>query len=246
MKTITIERKSFDSGFKGNYKGFHIDKRLILQPSLTSAIVLKINKYQTKFNLLNNLIVGQEIFERIEYLNTLIEQCFQEDYLIKQTNIISNLFIINYNKEQIIHIMKRIIDDIITILSIYFDFKEIETKNKIKITSIGQLAEIGAKNNIKKELNYEKYENIFTTINDLHNAYKHSFLINESHLEFSPNCVTLSAYYAKNNKIDEIYYLNHNLMHIVIGFSDFLVEFCEIEEITRVQNILIEPITYKI
>lgn len=243
MKTITIERKSFDSGYKGNYKGLHIDKRLILPPSPTSAIVLKICKYQTKFNLLNNITVGQEIFERIEYLNTLIEQCFQEDYLIKQTKRIPNLFIINYNKEQIIHIMKHIIDDIITILSIYFDFKEIETKNKIKITSIGQLAETGAKNNIKKELNYKKYENIFTVINDLHNSYKHSFLINESHREFSPTCVTLSAYYAKNNKIDEIYYLNHNLMHIVIGFSDFLVEFCDIEEIPRMQNILIELIT---
>ncbi|MDO4218537.1 MAG: hypothetical protein Q4C78_00895 [Synergistaceae bacterium] len=45
--------------------------------------------------------------------------------------------------------------------------------------------------------------------------------------------VALFAYYPPKNSITKMDYLSHNLMHIIIGFSDFLLEFCDVEECKR-------------
>mgnify|MGYP001155862995 CR=1 FL=1 len=250
MTNIHIIQHNFDSGFRGKYKGYHIDNRLISKPSLVSPILLKLKKYQTTFGLINILTLALELFNTIEYLNKLIEENYQIDNKLKTNpEVAINIFIINAKKEQIVHTMKRIIDDLIMVLCLYYDSNNVQQYNEICISSLGELKTkkkytIGdkispqLKLDIKTELSYCKYELILSTINDLHNAYKHSCLISLSHHEFCPTGVSLSAYYAKNGKVNEILYLNHNLMHIVIGFSDFLNEFFDIESTKRKQELL--------
>ena len=245
MTNVHIVEQNFDSGFRGDYEGYHIDTRLITRPNISSPIFLKLNNYLSFSPFFNVIRLAMELFDSIEYLNMIIEKNFQDNYRIRMSDgVIHNLFFLNFQKEQIVHIMKKIIDDLIMILCNYHDSDNIRAHSEICISSIGELKTKKKYSNkdkicsnlvlsIKSDLNYDKYKLIFDVINDLHNAYKHSCLINISHGEFNPSGVSLSAYYAKYNRFDTIYYLNHNLMHVVIGFSDFLTEFFDIEVSAR-------------
>ena len=221
---IHVSDESFDSGFRGKYKGYHIDTRLITMPQLTSPVLTKLYSYKNvPQNILNPLTLGLEIFDTIVYLNKLINIVYMRH---ANKGIISNLCKINIEKENIIHIMKRIIDDIVIFLCIENDIEYFKKHYKIRVNSFGDMnkhTEISEK--IKEELNYDKYCHILNAINCLHNAYKHSCLLNQSRQEYTPDGVALFAYYVPYGNLKDIIYCRHNLMHIVIGFSDFLLEF---------------------
>lgn len=235
MAKIQITEKNFDSGFRGKYKGYHIDTRLITMPQPTSPIYQKLLNYKT-IKIININIMALELFDSIVYLNEQIQNVYIN---YSKRGVIENLYKINIEKENIIHVMKRIIDDLIILLCIYYDTEGIYKRTKISITSIGEIinnsSTLGMR--IKDDLNYSKYEFLFKTINDLHNAYKHSCFMIEAHQEFATEGVSLTAYYAKHNKFDKLEYHNHNCMHIVVSFSDFLLEFCNIETSNKKINI---------
>lgn len=231
MTQIHIIEKNFDSGFRGYYKGYHIDTRLIVKPQMVSPIYNKIMTYATS-NILNPIIIALQTFDSIVFFNEQIEKIYIRH---SKKDVIRNICEITNEKENVIHIMKRIIDDFIMILCAFYDAKNISQTCKIEIASIGEL-----KNNnttlstkIKNDLNYEKYDLLFNIINDLHNAYKHSCLMPEAHLIFAKEGVSLNAYYARYNKINKFEYHNHNFIHIIVGFSDFLLEFCGVETYDR-------------
>lgn len=231
MSNIHIIEKNFDSDFRGDYKGYHIDNRLTPKPQTFSPIYNKIISYQI-IKIINTSIIALETFDTIIYLNEQIQKIYIRH---SHKGLIRNLCEINNEKENIIHIMKRMIDDFIMILCAYYDSNNILKNHKLEIDSIGDLKKHDTvlSTNIKKDLKYAKYKPLFDVINDLHNAYKHSCLMKEAHLEYAPEGVSLTAYYAKDNKIDSIEYHNHNFMHIIIGFSDFLLEFCGVEVYNR-------------
>ena len=230
LKIIT---ESFDSGFRGEYKGYHIDPRLISRAKLNSPICIKIQQYMNKISakLMNLVTVSIEMHDTIIYLNKRIEAIYKRMEQIRQVGIINDICEITYEKEMIIHIIKRFIDDLIMILYIFYASDIIEEKKKIEIASIGDLN----KNNkicekIKEDLKYDKYNQLFTVINNLHNAYKHSCLRHITNLDLPAEGEAYFLFYAEYNNLDKIKYLWHNLMHIVIGFSDFLLDFF-IEEV---------------
>lgn len=167
---ISISQESFDSSYRGNYKGEHIDKRLLVNSPVMSPIMLKILKYQTSHQLINVQLLGLQLLNSLEYLNKLIEYNFQIHEKIRTSSIITNnLSEINYKKELIIHIMKRIIDDLIMVQCLYYDLQNIQQKNQIQIASIGDLSKNQQNTNIiktiKSDLNYDKYNTFFNVIN---------------------------------------------------------------------------------
>ena len=229
---IVITEENFDSGFRGEYKGYHIDKRLITTPNIISPICIKMNNYHS-VPIINPLVLGLEIYDAIIYLNEKIELSYQIHKECLKTKLISNLYYVNIEKENIIHIIKRIIDDLIILLCIHYNYEETLTTQQVKIASIGDLKNIHNSELLKKiqtELNYDKYKIIFNVINDLHNSYKHSCLLQQSRSLVGADCVALQTYYSKKGNFENIKYLNHNLMHIIIAISDFLLEFfCNIK-----------------
>lgn len=84
---MKIIEKNFDSGFRGEYKGYHIDHRLISIPNITSPIVLKLQKLQ-KSPYFNTLLWGIELYETIVYLNELITDIYISN--INQGIILNN------------------------------------------------------------------------------------------------------------------------------------------------------------
>ena len=238
MTTIIYTEQSFDSSFRGTYKGYHIDNRLITSPNILSPVFLKyanFNKLNTKF--INPIRLGLEMQYSIIYLNKLIESVYIRHS--KLHDIIDNITELNIEKENIIHVMKRIIDDIIMILCIKNDNEYYLKHNKIRILSIGDLNKYPElANKIKKDLKYEHFYIILNVINNLHNSYKHSCMLNQSRQELAKDGVALFSYWVPYGDLNNIFYLRHNLMHIIIGFSDFLLAFFDVELHNREYKLL--------
>ena len=243
---LKITQESFDSSFRGEYKGYHIDTRLLRHPQDTSAIFIKLRNYISSFSkLINPITMAFDMFDTVVYLNEQIQKMYIRRQMERDFNHIRNIRETNAEKENIIHIMKRMTDDIITLLYVYYDSSNIAENGKIKISSIGDLyrnkgVDEKVINSIKDDLNYEKYKHIINTINDLHNSYKHSCLIQHSQWVHAVEGEAFYAYYAKNNNLNDIKYLCHNAQHIIIGYSDFLLEFFNVEKTDREHKIVYE------
>lgn len=246
MKIDKFIVKNFDSSFRGNYKGYHIDPRLVSKPNSMSPIVQKINSYNNLQKIgINRLYIGLNMYDSISFINKKIQNIYIETEKIRKNKIIKNLSEYNNEKANIIHVIKRIIDDLITTIYIHNNYNEILSSKKIKILSIGQLyinekddaLSKEKKQQIQTELNYDKYKDFLDTINDLHNAYKHSYLENFSRSEIPAEGEAFFVDYVKNGNLENIYYLCHKMIHIIIAFSDFLLEFCGIEKSNRVYTI---------
>jgi len=204
---------------------------------------LEYDCYSSKF--INILTTGIEMASSISYLNNLIEKVFQDH--ANKSKII-NISKINIEKENIIHIVKRIIDDIIIILCIKNDNEYFLAHNKIRFSSIGEIDKNQSElaKMIKQDLNYDKYRNILTTINDLHNSYKHSCLLNASRMNFAVEGVAFFSFYSPYGNLNNVFYLRHNLLHIVVGISDFLLDFFNVESVDRKHELIITERTIKI
>jgi len=135
-------------------------------------------------------------------------------------------------QEYIINNFKRIIDELVILFCIKHDLSYISVTDKIEILSIGELIskkKSDLKDKIKAELSYDKFECIFSAINDLHNAFKHDILMNEARYMIGSNFLTITAVYAPYGNInsDKIVILDHSFSQIIIGFNDFI---CDITE----------------
>ena len=243
MSEIILKEINFDSGFRGNYKGYHIDPRLVKEVQLLSPIYCKLLTYQSS-KIISTPIMALEMYDSIIYLNRQIERIYKNNYDLMHINggIIGNIRELSYEKEIVIHLMKRIIDDIIMVLCIFYDKENFSNNKKIEISSLGCLLTYLNKKNfnsdlyscLKKDFYIDKYSAFFETLNSLHNAFKHSCLMTEAHTLYSPDCVSVKAYYAKYNDVSCIEFHNHNLMHLIIGFSDFMLEFFGVDSYQRI------------
>ena len=52
------------------------------------------------------------------------------------SDVTINIFAINTKKEQIVHIMKRVIDDLIMVLCLYYDSNNVRQYNEICISCL--------------------------------------------------------------------------------------------------------------
>jgi hypothetical protein len=144
-------------------------------------------------------------------------------------------------QEYIINSFKRIIDELVILFCIKHDLFNITVTDKIKVLSIGELNSKGAatiKNLIKTELSYDKFECLFMTINDLHNAFKHDILMNESRSMIGQNYMTVCAFYAPygNLNFDNIIFFHHGFAQIIMGFNDFICDISEYKTFTDIHS----------
>lgn len=194
---------------------------------------------------LNHQLVLMNLHGYLLILNINIKDVYDEFKKFK-TNLIANNFQEhNIKKQTIIHLMKKIIDEIIILYCIKLDHNNILKDKKIKITSIGDLKKNSQlTDNIKNELNYNQFVYLFNTINDLHNAFKHDIMINESSmLAGAGENPTIVALYAPYGKLLETVFLNSNFTQIIMGFNDFIEDFLKLKSCVKKHTINTYPVT---
>jgi hypothetical protein len=235
---MLLKEKCFYSGRDSGGILPVLDEGIFEPYTMSTTIFLKIaqNIYSTPiFYKINPDRILLQLQTILHNLNLEIKEVFNIDNQIRthiQNSPLHNIPIdlmslCKMRQEYIINNFKRIIDELTMLFCIKHDLHNFSRTSKIKILSIGGLISKGdsaLKDKIKTELSYDKFECIFKTINDLHNAFKHDILMNEARSMIGPYNLTVTAFYAPygNLEIDNIIFLNHSFAQIIMGFDDFI------------------------
>ncbi len=184
------------------------------------------------FNIQSSLIYLNECIENVYNLDVYLREKFKKNKGCMPEEM-SRYY---YEKKNIIHTIKYILDEFISLSCIKLD-PDFFKSNQIQISSIGELLNNKRKSdilalNIKTNISFSKFENFIQTINDLHNAYKHTMLDHESKNQIGSNNITFFALYTKYGALNKTYILNSVFNQIIIGFNDFLFDVIEYEEFT--------------
>ncbi len=241
---LKIKEKNFHTGHSVNIP-ITIDDRFISNNRLvvTSPIISNlINKFfkNNDYSEVNPQLCLLGIASTIEVLNKRIinvQNRFNDiQYRLKTyvpLNPVSPQEFIDFNieLEQIIHIIKRIVDELIIMFCITHDINNINITNKIQIRSIGDLNKDNQlTENIKISINYKNFEPFLSAINELHNAYKHDIQNIQSRTIVGINELTAHALYSPYGNLNNLIYINCSFAQIIAGFNEFLLDITDIEK----------------
>lgn len=148
-------------------------------------IVIRIDCVNDKIiKLYNDFILTKKKKE----INGFDEKSLDQDY--KEIMII----------EEIFYFLKKTSDELISMLGILAYFK-VENKypKKINISSIANLIYENKKGGIPFDGIFGRFISLFETLNNVHNAYKHSFLNSQIHAHRGSEYPVAFAYYLEHN-----------------------------------------------
>lgn len=219
-----------------------IDPRLFSKHILTSKILKKLTQDISSPNcyFVNPLLVFMDIYFRLTILNQKIISYFNYLQYLFGTNrtdyIIEEISFLNIHFEEIVHNLKRILDQIVCLY--FLKYAPSITKDeifKLEVDGLGRLENEKFKNKampqvinkIKKSLNYGKYEPYFRLVNMLDNSFKH-------HITYiSTNVYIKDDYFmfpfCKQNDLEEVKHLYVIPQDFVSALNSFLLEFCDVE-----------------
>ena len=167
---------------------------------------------------------------RIYFLNNKICELYtlHETILTNPPFFLSQLACLDFEICEIIHGIKRVLD-IITI-SAYLDSIKLPTfldiDNNIRCDGIKFL--LTNENREEKIETLEKtffnhYEDLYRTLNDIHNAYKHDILCESMSLRiFTEPCVNIARFQKQNKNLKNIRHYSIELRKIVFACNDLL------------------------
>jgi len=168
-----------------------------------------------------------EIILRVEWANNLIER-LHENYELVLNNFdqsfSSEPLVFFEHKmiiEQIISCLRKTADELISLSWLLDELKSNSHPDKIKISCIGDLL----KTPTVFGKGIEKHCKILKEINEISNAFKHSFINSQFHSIYNPETPTVFSYYLKYNNLKNkpsIYQIS--LESVLIDFSNFLKE----------------------
>lgn len=177
--------------------------------------------------------VACSLIQRIAYTNTKIEELYSNhkkaEEFCKKTGFLDpqNFTFQHFDIANIIHNIKRILD-IITISSYLrtkTDISLLANNDEIKCDAIGFLMKQTKENlDIRNNLHFNHYGDLLKTINDIHNAYKHSILTEQLGNKFySEPTVSVSKFLsAKHKNLQTIISYEIQLSKIIFATNVFL------------------------
>ncbi|AGK95644.1 hypothetical protein [Clostridium pasteurianum] len=194
---------------------------------------LKINQFPNFKcipQLFNSGRFSMYFISRIDTINEITKQIYAEHYRFQNsTNGITTTEPTKYknNIEFVVYLIRKSIDELITLTYCLLYYEEMLSTKKLKITSIGDL--LDSRNDkitklIKDYINYDTHSEFLEIINSIHNSMKHDIFSSETVTIFGesyPTIITLQANWGNLNKIK---YHNHSYGQIILGFSNFLLD----------------------
>lgn len=172
--------------------------------------------------------IALKFINRIYYLDQKIRKlyAFYENTLITTQSFPSQLVFFDFIICEIIHGIKRVLD-IITI-STYLEFTKLpnflDIDNQIPCDGIRfLLTSKREETNIEifKKTLFDQYEDLYRTINDIHNAYKHDILCESMSLEICKEpLVNISKFQNQNKNLKNIKRYSIELRKIIFACND--------------------------
>jgi hypothetical protein len=131
-----------------------------------------------------------------------------------------------FRLESILISMKRVIDDLIMCAYCICEEVEILRTRKISIDGWGVLFRGGRATTLGNEIISRfvgAYDDFPDILNDLVNAFKHSYLMPESRMEWNEHFPLVRAIYAPRNDFSGVVKLhNHDMFELILGFNKFV------------------------
>ena len=140
--------------------------------------------------MMNSALFGIRFINRIEIINNYIDNVYKKHqiFFVNQQPI-AQIELLTYKTEIeiIIYLIKKSLDDLITMHYVKLYIDEIKVTHRIQIQSIGDLFSERKISKIpqvidstKKSIKFDKYEDFLKKINDLHNSLKHDLFLSET------------------------------------------------------------------
>lgn len=211
-------------------KQYNLDKVYSEFPILPILPIHKFKSYPRIPRLLNPQLFHLNLISRINSINLRINSIITQFNSIKtpgKGTILELFFLYRSEIEMVIHLIKKSLDDIITINYVMLDLNEIVEKHIIKINSIGKLFKYENDEkciSLRDIINYEKHSPFLHQINDIHNSVKHDIFLSEVSNIVGDHWPVIAILKPKGNNFDTMEYQIHDLATIINDFSVFLKE----------------------
>ena len=180
--------------------------------------------------MMNPTLFGIRFANRIEIINIYVRNVFKKHQSFISNHVaISPLELLAYKTEIeiIIYLIKKSIDDLITLHYIKLFIEDIKKRHRLEIQGIGKL--LVCKQNkciklVRKSISFDKYQRFLVTINDVHNSFKHDLFISETDILIGKTLPTVCAISTQRGNFNKVKVHNHFLGQLIISFSDFLID----------------------
>lgn len=168
-----------------------------------------------------------EIVVRIECVNDLIVTLYDDFYKLQvqfnntHTGSIDQTYRQKLYTEQIFYWLRKTTDELISMVSLLTDKKSQGAyPKKIKISSIGEFLKTKA----AFTEDFENYQQFFTTLNEISNGFKHSFINSQIHAYHGSEYPVVFAYTLYfNDRSNQPKYHTLDLRQVLNDYNNFLV-----------------------
>ncbi|ASV12856.1 hypothetical protein [Leptospira santarosai] len=198
-------------------------------PQLPTILADRLHIFPSIPKLLAIGLFGFRFECRVQELNRRIKDIYIiHDELYKKSGIAIPQFSTYYTTEieLIVYLMKKVIDELITLTYVQTFYEKILNTHLITIDSIGSLFKENDDEIIllREKLNFNIHKNYFKIINDLHNSMKHDITFSEAFSFRGVNEPCAFSLQSKKGNYHKITFHAHSINQLVSGLTKFLKE----------------------
>lgn len=163
------------------------------------------------------------IIDRLDRINVMVQRAYESHEKVCLQGIDGDLYEHTFLSEQIIYCMRKTVDELIGLYYV-LDKREAtgQYPNRVAPDSIGRLLS-------QKDVTplFGTHEDFLRTLNDISNAYKHSFVNSDLGLigRDEPGVYALGL--KQNNLVNDTSFYTVPLSEVVLKFSNFFVDVVE-------------------
>lgn len=196
-------------------------------PLLPSYQMDKFMKFKNIPQLFNVALFGVNFTSRLDTINNITKKIYEQHYKFFSGSVISPTELTTYknNIEFVVYLIKKSIDELITLTFCLLNYDDLLLNKVLRITSIGEL--LSARDDdmtrcIKEYINFDKHSDFLRIINSVHNSMKHDIFSSEAASVIGASFPTIITLQADRGNLNKLKYHNHSYGQIIIGFSNFL------------------------
>lgn len=182
--------------------------------------------------VVNGLLIMMRFISRINIVNMKINELYHRhnDWLTpNRIHSVDSLIGYKLVTEDIIHHLKKLLDEFIISIYIHDNYEAIKLNHKMEIDDYGErlfaTKEKPVIANLKKVINFDKYKSFLYTVKELDNGFKHNLTPAESDHKIGLYAPTVILYKYKHGSLKSFTKYNVYVGGLIEQFNRFFYEY---------------------
>lgn len=183
-------------------------------------------------NISNGFLFMIRFISRINIINKKIAELYQKHQEWLKPNMFHSLDdLIEYKLmgEDIIHLLKKLLDEFITAIYIHDNYEEVKATHKIEIDDYGKAlfaqTDPPIVTNLKVAIEFGKYKPFLETVKELDNGFKHNLTPAESDSQIGIPVPTIVLYRYKRSSLQSLTKYNVYVGGLIDQCNKFMYEY---------------------